>query len=112
MRVRTLTLVIAGMALASQAPHLQGETAELAFDSLFNLGAVLEDRNGDGIADFVNVADRGSGGGLAIRHLGSGRDRRPARLRDHGNGHTAGCSRHRHRAGLGRPTAHPRGPEQ
>ena len=55
MRARTLTLVIAGMALASQAPHLQGETAELAFDSLFNLGAVLEDRNGDGIADFVNV---------------------------------------------------------
>ena len=55
MRARTLTLVIAGMALASQVPHLQGETAELAFDSLFNLGAVLEDRNGDGIADFVNA---------------------------------------------------------
>lgn len=55
MRARTLTLVIAGMALASQVPRLEGETAQLAFDSLFNLGAILEDRNGDGIVDFVNV---------------------------------------------------------
>ncbi len=58
MSVRTLILVIVAVVWVFQVPGLEGlqeKTTRLAFDSLFSQGALLEDRNGDGIADFVNA---------------------------------------------------------
>ena len=50
-----LIFIIAGLALAAPFAVLEAQNVQLNLDSMFSLGAILEDRNGDGIADFVNV---------------------------------------------------------
>ena len=58
MSARNLTLVVTAVVLVFLVSGLEGlqeRTTQLAFDSLFSRGAILEDRNGDGIADFVNA---------------------------------------------------------
>ena len=56
-KLMTSMLMVAGLGLAGTVPIESGAQAEpqLAFDSLFSRGAILEDRNGDGIVDFVNA---------------------------------------------------------
>ena len=55
MRQRMWAIVLAGLAAAAPVRTLGAETPSLELDSFFRLGAILEDRNGDEIADFVNV---------------------------------------------------------
>ena len=58
MKIRVLSFVALGAALLTGAPvrsGLQAVPVQVSFDSLFGRGPLLEDRNGDGIVDFVNV---------------------------------------------------------
>src|SRR5580700_1399912 len=50
-----LFVLIPEATVRSMATAEPGAPTQLTFDSLFSQGAVLQDLNGDGVVDFVNV---------------------------------------------------------